>query len=221
LVDGEPIEDIVASISEIARAPEQASARIGLQRLEEWRRAHSGVIVPLAPVTYERPSGIFKVNFTADFGMRIGRDAVAVHLWNTAAPTLSPRMAYAALSLFAPIYAATDNPPDDIAVLSLGEPRLYRFRDAGRYAGLGVSLADRIEEMLRDVSQEPAPAGRTARRLRNTPRGPGRTGGFRFGSGHRNWLDADCEAALALPRFDTTKSKGSAAPLTAIDPCPL
>lgn len=154
LVDGEAMEDIVASISEIARAPEQASARIGLQRLEEWRRARPGAIVPFAPVTYESPSGLFKVTFTADFGVRIGRDAVAVHLWNTATPELSPRMVYAALSLFASVYAATDNPPDDIAVLSLREPRLYRLSEAGRYAGLGASLADRIEEMLRDVSQE-------------------------------------------------------------------
>jgi len=105
-------------------------------------------------VTYESPAGLFRVNFTADFGVRIGRDAVAVHLWNTATPALSPRMVYAALSLFAPLYAATDNPPDDIAVLSLREPRLYRLSEAGRYAGLGSSLASRIEELLRDVSDE-------------------------------------------------------------------
>jgi hypothetical protein len=154
LVEGEPIENIIASIGEIARTPEQASARVGLQRLEEWRRAHPGAIIPFAPVTYESPSGLFKVNFTANFGVQIGRDAVAVHLWNTATPELSPRMVYATLSLFAPVYAATDKPPDDIAVLSLREPRLYRFSEAGRYAGLGASLANRIEEMLRDVSQE-------------------------------------------------------------------
>ena len=31
-------------------------------------------------------------------------DAVAVHLWNTATPSLSPRMVYAALSLFEAVY---------------------------------------------------------------------------------------------------------------------
>lgn len=154
LIDGEAMQDIVASISDIARAPEQASARVGLQRLEEWRSAHPGAIVPFAPVIYESPAGLFRVNFTADFGVRIGREAVAVHLWNTATPELSARLVYATLSLFAPVYAATDNPPEDIAVLSLREPRLYRLSEAGRYAGLGASLADRIEEMLRDVSQE-------------------------------------------------------------------
>jgi hypothetical protein len=154
LVDGEPMEDIIASVDEIARAPEQASVRLGMGRLEQWRSAHPGAIIPFAPATYESPAGLFKVNFTADFGVRIGRDAVAAHLWNTATPELSPRLVYAALSLFAPVYAATDNPPDDIAVLSLREPRLYRLSEAGRYSGLGASLADRIEEMLRDVSQE-------------------------------------------------------------------
>ena len=154
LVDGEPMEDVVTSIAEIIRAPEQLSARVGLERLEQWQREHPGAIMPFAPVAYESPAGLFKVMFTPDFGVRIGRDPVAVHLWNTAKPTLAPRMVYAALSLFASVYAATDNPPDDIAVLSLREPRLYRLVEAGRYAGLGASLAGRIEDMLRDVSNE-------------------------------------------------------------------
>jgi hypothetical protein len=63
-------------------------------------------------------------------------------------------MVYAALSLFGPVYAARDNAPDDIAVLSLREPRLYRLNEASRYAGLGASLAGRIEELLRDVRDE-------------------------------------------------------------------
>lgn len=154
LVDGEPMEDIMASVTQIARAPEQASARLGLHRLEEWRLANPGAIIPYTPVTYESPSQLFKVTFTADFGVRIGSDGVAVHLWNTAFPSLSPRMVYAALSLFERPYSAAHNPPDDLAVLSLREPRLYRLSDAGRFAGLGASLAARIEDMMRDISDE-------------------------------------------------------------------
>jgi hypothetical protein len=154
LVDGESMEDVMASIAQIVRVPEQTSARLGLQRLEEWRAAHPGAIIPYAPVTYESPAGLFKVTFTADFGVRMGVDGVAVHLWNTASPALSPRMVYAALSLFEPLYAASDKRPDDLAVLSLREPRLYRLSEAGRFAGLGASLADRIEEMMRDVTNE-------------------------------------------------------------------
>ena len=163
LVDGEPIEEVVASIAEIVRKPEQLSVRLGLERLEEWRGEHPGEIMPFAPVTYQSPAGLFKVTFTADFGVRIGREGVAVHLWNTAMPALSPRMVYAALSLFTPLYEQSDNTPDDIAVLSMREPRLYRLSGAGRFAGLGDSLAGRIEEMLRDVRDElglPAPEDR-------------------------------------------------------------
>ena len=166
LIDGTPMEDVAASITEIVRAPEQQSARVGLERLEQWRREHPGTIVPFAPVTYESPAGLYRVVFTPDFGVRIGRATVAVHLWNTARPALTPRMVYAALSLFASLYAATDYPPDDIAVLSLREPRLYRLSEAGRFAGLGVSLAGRIEDMLRDVSDElglPPPEDRPGR----------------------------------------------------------
>lgn len=157
LVENEPMEDLIASTAQIARIPEQISARVGLERLEQWRRDHHGTIRHFAPVTYESPGELFKVTFSADFGVRIGSDWVAVHLWNTAKPALSPRMVYAALSLFAPLYAAADDPPNDIAILSLREPRLFRFNEAGRLASLGVGLADRIDDMLRDIRDELEP----------------------------------------------------------------
>jgi hypothetical protein len=154
LVDQEPMEDIVASIADIIRAPEQRSAQVGLERLEQWRREHPGEVIAYKPATYESPAGLLKVTYTADFGVRLGTDGVAVHIWNTAAPALSTRMVYAALSLFPAVYGATDDPPDDIAVLSLREPRLLRLSEAGRYAGLGASLAARVEDLLRDVRDE-------------------------------------------------------------------
>ncbi len=154
MVGGEPMEDMVASTADIKKASEQLSARVGLARLEQWRREHPGAIVPFPPATYESPAGLFKVVFTPDFGVRLGRDAVAVHLWNTGKPVLAPRMVYAALSLIAPVYDETDSPPDDIAVLSLREPHHYRLSEAGRFAGLGAGLTARIEDMLRDVRDE-------------------------------------------------------------------
>jgi len=154
LVDQEPMEDIVASIGDIVRAPEQRSTQIGLERLEQWRHENAGEVIAYEPAGYESPAGLFKVTFTADFGVRIGDGGVAVHLWNTAAPTLSPRMVYAALSLFPSVYGESDNPPDDLAVLSLREPQLLRLSEAGRYAGLGTSVAARIEDLLRDVRAE-------------------------------------------------------------------
>jgi len=154
LVDQEPMEDIVASIADITRPPEQRSTQVGLERLEERRREHPGEIISYDPATYESPSGLFKVTFTADLGVRLGAEGVAVHLWNTATPALSPRMVFAALSLFPAVYRGNENPPDDVAVLSLREPRLLRLSEAGRLAGLGASLAARVEDLLRDVRDE-------------------------------------------------------------------
>jgi len=154
LVDGEAMEDVLASTAEIVRAPEQRSARVGLERLEQWRREHPGAMLTYPAATYESPAGLFKVAFTPDFSVRLGRDGVATHVWNNATPALSPRMVYAALSLFPGLYGAPDIPPDDLAVLSLREPRLWRLSEAGRYAGLGAGLADRIENLLRDVRDE-------------------------------------------------------------------
>jgi hypothetical protein len=154
LVDREPLEDILATIDEIVRTPERTSAQVGLERLDQWRRENPGAIIPYSPVTYESPASLFKVTFMPDFGSELGGVGTAVHLWNTATPALTPRMVYAALSLFEPLYAAVENGPNDIAVLSLPGRRLYRLSEAGRYAGLGASLASRIEDLLRDVRDE-------------------------------------------------------------------
>jgi hypothetical protein len=154
LVDGESMKDVAGSIREIVRAPEQNSARIGLERLEIWRRANPGAVIPFAPVTYESPARLFKVIFAPDFGVCLDRHTVAVHVWNTAWPDLSARMVYAALSLFLPIYFAGEGVPDDLAVLSLPEQRLYRLSDADRHAEIGVTLATRIENLLREVGDD-------------------------------------------------------------------
>jgi len=154
LVGGVPIEEVMASVDEIVRAPEQASARAGLERLDEWRRAHPGPILSYPPATYESPGGLYKVTFTSDFGLSLRGQGVAIHVWNTAQPDLVPRLVYAALSLIAPEYDGSDNPPDDIAVLSLPEMRLYRLSEAGRYATLGAGVGARIEELIRDVQDE-------------------------------------------------------------------
>ena len=154
LVDGERMEDVAASVREIVRAPEQNSARIGLERLEMWRRRHPGPIISFPSTTYESPRGIFKVTFTPDFGVRIGGNKVAIHIWNTAQPRLSRQTVYAALSLFKPLYAEADNGPDDLAVLSLPEHQLYRLSAAGLYTDQGAGLAVRIEELFREVRED-------------------------------------------------------------------
>ena len=151
MVDDIPMDEVLSSVSEISRAPEQRSARNGLERLNAWRRDNPGPILSYAPVSYESPGGLYKVGFNPDFGLNIGGQGVAIHVWNTARPDLVPRMAYAALSLIAPQYEGQNNAPDDLGVLSLPDMKLYRLSDAGRYAGLGPGLAERLEDLMREV----------------------------------------------------------------------
>ena len=130
LVDGEVIEEVLASCGEITKPDEQHSARTGLENLHEWRRENPGGTVHFDPKMFESPDGMFKVHFTPNFGLQIDGRLTAVHLWNTARPQLDHRMTLAALSLFADPYATDSQPPDDLAVLSLREPRLYRLSEA-------------------------------------------------------------------------------------------
>lgn len=145
---------IAASIDEIARAPERNSVRVGLERLEIWRTGYAGSILDYGSVTYESPSRLFKVAFAPDFGIQSDDSGVAVHIWNTVQPRLLPEMTYGAISLFRPLYEETDNAPDDLAVLSLREPELYRLSEAGGYADMGADLVARIESTVREVSDE-------------------------------------------------------------------
>lgn len=150
LVEREPIEDVLVSLEAIKRAPERQSARAALERLAVWRAGNSGDLLSYAPVTYAHPSGLFNVTFTPDFGLNLGGEKVALHIWNTATPALTARTVYAALSLFPSLYGGA-NVPGDLALLSLREPHLYRLSEAGRYAGLGASVAESVAEGFRQA----------------------------------------------------------------------
>lgn len=154
LVDNEPIDAVMASINEILRVPEQKSARLGLDYLVQWRLANPGSMVAFEPALYESPEKIFKINFAPDFGIRIGTDSVAVHIWNTATPPLKSRLVYAALSLFPEIYDQHANAPKDIALLSLRDGKLYRLSDGFGHAALGARLVEQVEAVFRRVRNE-------------------------------------------------------------------
>ncbi|MSP75687.1 MAG: hypothetical protein EXR12_06085 [Rhodospirillaceae bacterium] len=154
LVGGHSIASLAASIGQIAREPERNSVRVGLDQLGNWRVSHPGEILAYAAVSYESPSGLFKVTYTPDFGVRMDGQGVAVHVWNTARPPLLPGMTYAVLSLFAPAYVGMGDAPNDLAVLSLPDSELYRLSEAGAYASVGASLVSRLETTLREVIDE-------------------------------------------------------------------
>lgn len=153
LAEDASLEEILQSLTSIKRAPERASASQALKRLDTWRAANPGELMTFKPATYTHASGLFKVTFTPDFGVRLGRTSTAVHIWNTAQPAISARTVYSALSLFPDLYEE-GNIPEDFALLSLREPKLYRLSEAGRYASLGESAAEKIAEGFRKAIED-------------------------------------------------------------------
>ncbi len=147
------LEEVLLSLQAIKRAPERLSATQALKRLAEWRQGNPGELLSFKPATYGHSSGLFKVTFTPDFGVRLGRNTTAVHIWNTAQPALNARTVYTALSLFPKIYE--DRPiPEDFALLSLREPQLFLLSEAGRYADLGESAAEKVAEGFRKAIED-------------------------------------------------------------------
>ena len=165
LEDGVPIDELLASADRIKRVPERESAKAALRRLAKWREAHPGTLTYFDGATLAGPLDFIKIRFQPDFGIILGEQAVAVHLWNTKQPTLSKRMTYAALSWLPAAYKDAARRPDDYAVLSLQDGQLLRLSDwpqaqvvgAGVYADLG-RLLKRVREGTAS-NQLPLPAG--------------------------------------------------------------
>lgn len=156
LAEGAPLAEVLETVAAIQRPAERSSAIQALTRLAEWRTANPGELLSYKPATYAHASGLFKVAFTSDFGVRLGRAGTAVHIWNTQTPKLSPRTVYAALSLLPGLYEDADA-PDEFAVLSLRDLQFYRLSEAGRYSSLGESMAEKIAESFRQAVADTGP----------------------------------------------------------------
>ncbi len=156
VVGGEPLADLLREAERIAREPERNSAKAGLERLSRWRAVNSGRVLSFASVLYESPAKEFKVQYQPNFGIEVDGRGVAIHLWNTAKPDLDDRMTYGALSLFPSLYAAQSERPNDVAVLSLPESRLYRLSDVGDYTEVGLRLVRRLDDLFARARSEPS-----------------------------------------------------------------
>lgn len=154
LVRGESMETIVESIAGIVKAAEQNSVRTGLSALMEWRRQNPGEIIEYPSGMLESPTGSFRVNFTPDFGMLSRGKRTAVHIWNTKRPDFNRRLAYAAMSLFPPVYAGMPDAPEDLAVLSLRDGELYQLSSAVDHSRLGAAILASIDALTQSVSEE-------------------------------------------------------------------
>jgi hypothetical protein len=154
VVDGETIREVLASTEEISRDSERASAVNALEKLAIWREANPGPAFEVKPVTINSPSGLFKVHFEPNFGLEIDGKRTAIHIWNNVAPALSPRETYAALALVAQEYAAGEDGPADVAVLSVKGPTLYRLSDVPDQTVLANRLLQHVERVIQDVIAE-------------------------------------------------------------------
>lgn len=147
-------KEILASLDEIARPAERKSAKVGLDRLILWQAENPGTALQYSAATYEAPDESFRVQFTPAFGIEHKKKGTAVHIWNTAKPNLVPRYVYAAMSLFPSLYRVQGGPPDDLAVLSLPDQRIYCLSDSPDHGALGLALVRNLELVFRDVRKE-------------------------------------------------------------------
>ena len=157
VANGERLEILVASAASIVQKPERESVILGLRSLEKWRSEHEGKVFEVEPVTLVSPHSEFKVTFAADFGIMLGESKTAVHVWNSKKPQLNPRLVYAALSHFPSLYANRSDRPDDLAVLCLRTGTLFRISQAEEFASIGPRLLSSIEDLFRQVKEEPKP----------------------------------------------------------------
>jgi hypothetical protein len=152
MVRGEDLAGLIEDAAGLGNPAEARSVAAGLRRLDEWRTANSGEVTDLPSSLYVSPSGSFRVSFVPDFGYRMGGQNIAVHLWNTGTVDLAPRMVYAALFMASAAYDGGVI-PDDVAVLSLTDGRLYRLSDVAdqsRFAGVVAANLDQLFESVRE-----------------------------------------------------------------------
>ena len=92
-VDGLPIAEVLASAEKIKSASERLSASAALGRLEVWRTAQPGVVVPVKPTAFESPSHLFRSSLrqisvfgTATRRSRSTSGTPCGHRWHPAPP---------------------------------------------------------------------------------------------------------------------------------------
>ena len=162
IVNGEELDSLVAEAASLGNPAERRSLVSGLRQLDAWRAANPGSVLTVPSSVYSSPNGEFKLSFVPDFGYQLGCQAVAIHVWNTGTVQLSERMVYAALSLAHSAYVG-DMIPDDVAVLSLPDDRLFRLSDVAdqaRLAGIVAANLDRSFEAVREeIGRQIGPAG--------------------------------------------------------------
>ncbi|WP_234050144.1 MULTISPECIES: hypothetical protein [unclassified Xanthobacter] len=154
LLAGESWESIQQTIADIKKAPERRSVQSGLEQLMEWRAVHRGALFSVPTTVFEDPSREFSVRFAPNFGLEVGGQQTAIHIWNTIHPDLVRNFVHGALYSISTAYVGVDGRPADLAVLSLRDGNLYRLSEARDARRLGESLSTGIGIELRGIRTE-------------------------------------------------------------------
>jgi hypothetical protein len=141
------------STSQIRKSSERESARRGLRRFLEWKQQNPGELEAASSLLFESPKGLYKVEYTPNFVLKMDQRRTAVHLWNTQ-HRLSPQLIRAVLSAVAVRYPVEDR-PDNFAVLSLQDGTIYKWSEADAdVALLGEKLLDFVDNQFEIARNE-------------------------------------------------------------------
>lgn len=154
---GEALDQLIAETEGFGNAAEGRAAREALELLEQWRGRTPGALFDFEPRVWDSPSGAFAVRYTPDFGIEIDGVPVAVHIWKTQRPPLDARMTYVALSLFPDLYVGHLAGPEDLAVLSVIDGRLYRLSDVPDQSILAGRVTTAMEHLIEELEEEASP----------------------------------------------------------------
>ncbi|GLR49452.1 hypothetical protein KYK30_03245 [Shinella yambaruensis] len=138
------LQEALASTTEIGKKAERESAIRGLRQFFEWRQRNLGDLSACESFLFSSPKGLFKGEFTPNFLIELNGRRTAVHLWNTR-QALSARLVNASLCMVANRHPL-EGRPDDFAVLSLQDGRLFRWSDANKEtAAFGEKLLEVLD----------------------------------------------------------------------------
>ena len=133
--DGASYEQVAASFSSIKNPPERISALKCLKEFDAWMKIHKASLSSFPEIVFSSPNGVFNISFRADFIAEMGGRVTAVHVWNTN-HKLSSNLVLCALCLVAQNAPLTPSRPDDFAVLSMRDGRIYKWSDATKEHGI-------------------------------------------------------------------------------------
>lgn len=136
-------QEALASTAEIEKRAERESAIRGLRQFFDWGQKNLGDLSACESFLFSSPKGFFKVEFTPNFLIELNGRRTAVHLWNTR-QALSAGLVNASLCMVANRHPV-DGRPDDFAVLSLQDGRLFKWSDATKES---AAFGERLLEVL-------------------------------------------------------------------------